>query len=152
MDERIRILDTDTLSLVQREHPLVVDRLKAVPRKQRGITVISLEEQLRGRLAQIAKAKGEEELRRAYMLLEQTHRGLCKIQKFAFDAKAQEKFKELKRAKIRIGTLDLRIAAIALSNNAILVTRNRQDFAKIPELDLEDWSIAVEPALPHEKR
>ncbi len=146
MDARVRILDTDTLSLVQREHPLVVGRLKALPRKQRAITVISLEEQLRGRLAQIAKAKREKELRRAYVLLEQTHRGLCKIHKFAFDANAPEKFNELKRAKFRIGTLDLRIAAIALSNKAILVTRNRQDFAKIPNLDLEDWSIADESA------
>lgn len=142
MDDRVRILDTDTLSLVQREHPLVVDRLKALPRKQRAITVISLQEQLHGRLAQIAKAKHEEELRRAYALLEQTHRGLCKIQKLAFDEEAQQLFNDLKKLKLRSGTLDLRIAAIVLSNNAILVTRNRQDFAKIPDLDLEDWSIA----------
>ncbi len=96
MDERFRILDTDTLSLVQREHPLVVSRLKLFARKQRAITVISLEEQLRDRLAQIAKARSEEQFRRAYFLLEQTHRGLCKIQKFSFDEEAQQHFIELK--------------------------------------------------------
>jgi len=141
MDERLRILDTDTLSLVQRDDPAVVNRLKALPPKQRGITVISVEEQMRGRLAQIAKAKGGEKLLPAYFLLEQTHRSLCKSQRFAFDVQAQQCFDELKRLKIRIGTMDLRIAAIVLANNAILVTRNRQDFSKIPNLEIEDWSI-----------
>jgi len=144
MDERIRILDTDTLSLAQRSHPAVVSRLKALQPKQRGITVISLEEQMRGRLAQIAQAKSNEQLLRAYDLLEQTHHGLCKIQRFAFDEKSRQRFDKLKQLKIRIGTLDLRIAAIALERNAVLVTRNRQDFAKIPDLIIEDWGLAEE--------
>jgi tRNA(fMet)-specific endonuclease VapC len=146
MNERLRILDTDTLSLAQRSHPLIVKRLKALPPKQRGITVISVEEQLRGRLAQITKAKSGDEFLRAYFLLEQTHRGLCKIQRFAFDDNAQQRFDQLKRQKIRIGTLDLRIAAIALENNAVLVTRNRQDFIKIPNLEIEDWAIPEKSA------
>jgi tRNA(fMet)-specific endonuclease VapC len=37
---------------------------------------------------------------------------------------------------------DLRIAEIALSNQTILVTRNYQDFSKIPNLCLEDWTIS----------
>lgn len=147
MDDRLRILDTDTLSLAQRSHPGVVNRLKVFSPKQRGITVISLEEQLRGRLAQIASAQSSEKLLNAYSLLEQTHRGLCKIQKFAFDEKAQLRFEQLKRLKLRIGTLDMRIAAIVLENNAILVTSNRQDFAKVPNLEIEDWSIAEGAAL-----
>lgn len=141
MDERLRILDTDMLSLAQRSHPLVVNRLKALPPKQRGITVITVEEQMRGRLAQIAKAKPGDKLLRAYFLLEQTHRGLCKIQRLAFDEKAEQRFDELKRQRIRIGTLDLRIAAIALEKNAVLVTCNQRDFAKVPGLEIEDWTI-----------
>ncbi|WP_363318236.1 hypothetical protein [Nostoc sp. NMS4] len=46
------------------------------------------------------------------------------------------------RQRIRIGTQDLRIPAITLSVNGILVTRNRKDFEKIPNLRLEDWTIS----------
>lgn len=36
-------------------------------------------------------------------------------------------------------TLDLLIAAIAIANNMVLVTRNTKDFADIPNLKLENW-------------
>jgi tRNA(fMet)-specific endonuclease VapC len=38
-----------------------------------------------------------------------------------------------------IGPYDLLIAGIALSNNLILVTRNSEEFRRVPELRIENW-------------
>ena len=58
-----------------------------------------------------------------------------------YDVEAQLRFAQLRRQQVRIGTQDLRIAAIALSKNATLVTRNTRDFAKVPGLHIVDWSL-----------
>ncbi|MEO0014345.1 MAG: hypothetical protein RLZZ535_2734 [Cyanobacteriota bacterium] len=34
---------------------------------------------------------------------------------------------------------DLRIASIALMQNAIIVTRNYKDFSQVPNLQLDNW-------------
>jgi tRNA(fMet)-specific endonuclease VapC len=53
---------------------------------------------------------------------------------------AAEEFQRLQKTRIRIGTMDLKIAAIALTSNATLLTRNLIDFRKVPDLKVEDWS------------
>jgi tRNA(fMet)-specific endonuclease VapC len=58
----------------------------------------------------------------------------------SYDEKAAAEFERPRQAKIRIGTMDLKIAAIALANNATLLTRNLSDFGKVPDLRAEDWS------------
>jgi tRNA(fMet)-specific endonuclease VapC len=45
----------------------------------------------------------------------------------------------LKAAKTRLGTMDLKIASIALANDAILLSRNVGDFQKVPGLQVVDW-------------
>lgn len=57
-----------------------------------------------------------------------------------FDADAAARFDDLKKAKINIGTNDLKIAAIALANDAVVLTRNTQHFGKVPNLRTEDWT------------
>ena len=59
----------------------------------------------------------------------------------AFDSLAADQLLHLKRARIRIGTMDLKIAAIALANDATLLTRNLSDFRKVPQLRAEDWTL-----------
>jgi tRNA(fMet)-specific endonuclease VapC len=46
----------------------------------------------------------------------------------------------LKKKGLIVGELDLLIAAIAISNNLILVSRNIKDFENIPDLTLESWT------------
>jgi tRNA(fMet)-specific endonuclease VapC len=57
-----------------------------------------------------------------------------------FEERAAIHFQDLKRAKIGVGTIDLRIAAVVLVHDATLVSRNAIDFERIPGLRVEDWT------------
>ncbi len=46
---------------------------------------------------------------------------------------------DLERQGTPIGPNDLLIAAIALANNAILVTHNSREFGRVARLKIEDW-------------
>jgi tRNA(fMet)-specific endonuclease VapC len=58
-----------------------------------------------------------------------------------FDAGAATVYDELESQRLQLAKMDARIAAIALSRNLILLTRNRRDFGKVAGLVLEDWTI-----------
>lgn len=64
----------------------------------------------------------------------------CSYSIVPYDAEAQARFEDIHRQKLRVGTMDLRIAAIALAKNAALLTRNVRDFRQVPGLRYEDWS------------
>jgi tRNA(fMet)-specific endonuclease VapC len=135
------ILDTDHISLFQREHPQVVARLSHINPNHRAVTIITVEEQIKGRLKVINDAKTVDSLGKAYVNFRKTLEFFNIIHVLDFDQEACNYYTELKPQKIRIGTQDLKIASIVLSQQAILVTRNRKDFEKIPNLLIEDWTI-----------
>jgi tRNA(fMet)-specific endonuclease VapC len=137
------ILDTDHVSLFQRGHPQIVKRLAEVAPTDISITVITLEEQIRGRFNMIRRAASSSELTLAYRNLHTTFNSLKTFEVMDFSPAASSIYSFLLKQKIKIGTQDLRIAAIALSINGILVTRNQRDFAKVPNLAIKDWSIIV---------
>ena len=56
-----------------------------------------------------------------------------------FDERAFAEYDRLRRSLRHIGTLDLKIAAIAIVHNATLLNRNSKDFGLIPNLQVEDW-------------
>jgi tRNA(fMet)-specific endonuclease VapC len=137
------ILDTDHLSLLQRGHSVVEQRIRNISVDDIAMTIISAEEQLYGRLNLIRRAKSPETLMCAYQWLQETLDDFKTANILDFNAQAISLYQELLNQKIRIGTQDLRIAAIALSVNGILITRNQRDFAKVPNLVFEDWSISM---------
>ena len=99
-----------------------------------------MEEQLRGRLLQIRNAADAASLTASYRRLREAVRELSAYVILPYDEAAHGHFTQLKSLKIRVGTQDLRIAAIALAQDCALVTRNTQDFQDIPRLTLADWS------------
>jgi tRNA(fMet)-specific endonuclease VapC len=46
---------------------------------------------------------------------------------------------QLKAAKVRVGTMDLKIASITLTNDATLLSRNLADYERVPNLKVLDW-------------
>jgi tRNA(fMet)-specific endonuclease VapC len=136
---QIYIFDTDHLSLYGRANPSLIARLQETKLKL-TTTVINVEEQLRGRLAQISEIKDGENKSIAYQLLTDTILMLSEFDILQYDAKAREVYQSLKMQRIRVGTQDLRIASIAIAYDGILLTRNRKDFEKIPNLMIEDWT------------
>ena len=136
------VLDSDLLSLYQRGDELLKRHLSQVPSEHAAISIISVEELLRGRLAQVRRAKHAHERVQAYYWLSKTLDFLCNFPVLQYDSRAEAYFQLFLERKIRIGIQDLKIAAIALSHNAILLTRNHRDFQHIPDLKCEDWSIS----------
>jgi len=137
------ILDTEHLSLIQRngqEGKRILTRLAAVKELEVAVTVITYEEQVRGRLNVLSKAKTLDEQVLAYQGLQQLAVDYQSIVMVPFSRTAALEHQRLRKAYPRLGNMDLKIAAIALTNNAILLTRNESDFGQIVELRTEDWS------------
>lgn len=57
-----------------------------------------------------------------------------------FDDAAAGRFDSLRKQRVRLATMDLRIAAIALVGGFTLLSRNLVDFQKVPGLVVEDWT------------
>ena len=136
------ILDSDHLSLHQRGHEILRTRLLRISPEKIGITVVSVEELFRGRLAQIRRAKEPDDRIRTYYWLLKTLDFLCGFKILTYDPHAEAHYQNLRARKIRVGTQDLKIAAITLSLDATIVTRNLRDFKQIPSLKIEDWSVS----------
>lgn len=136
------LLDTDHVSLHERGHPTLRMRLVAVPPEMVAVSVVTVEEMIRGRLAVLARRSGGERRVHAYAKFLETVLFFSSIPVVSFDLTCEERFQTLQGLRLRIGSQDLRIAATALVHQLIVVTRNRQDFERIPGLVLEDWSVA----------
>lgn len=147
------ILDTDCLSLLERqsgtEYLRLQSRLDELPSHEITTTIITYEEQMRGWLAYLSKLRSIDDQIWAYETLRMHFDYFKKLPLLDFDKKAADVFKELKANKVRIGTMDLKIASIAIANDAILPSRNLADFELVPDLAVQDWTLPIsEPKTP----
>ena len=137
------IFDTDHLSFVQRngqEGKQILAKMATINELVVAVTVITYEEQVRGRLNFLSKAKTLNEQIFAYQGLQQLALDYQSIIILPFDRAAALEHQRLRKAYPRLGNMDLKIAAISLINHAILLTRNKSDFGQVIELQIEDWS------------
>lgn len=137
------ILDTDHMSLLEWDSGSAArlrERLAECEEQDVATTVVNYEEQIRGWTAFIAKARSLDSQVEAYRRLRNHLDNYRQIPVLDFDEAAAAVYQRLRRAKIRVGAMDLKIAAIAISVDAILLSRNLSDFQKIPGLRCEDWS------------
>lgn len=132
------VLDTDAISLIQRGTGPRFQALSKVLDDSGDdvyVTVVSLDEQLHGAFREIAS--GDAAIRiRGYRRLRDVALDYAGRPMLDYDDKAESIFNRLKGMKGRPATKDLRIASIALSHDATLVTGNMKDFERIPLLKL----------------
>jgi tRNA(fMet)-specific endonuclease VapC len=139
------LLDTDHISFLQRrsgtEFTVLRVRLGQHSPQDFALSIVSFHEQVLGAHNFINRAQTNTDTIRGYTLLLETLRGFATAPVLPLDAVALSAFDELRQQRVRISTMDLRIAAIALSCNLVLLTRNIGDFSKVPNLKIEDWTI-----------
>lgn len=102
---QIYLLDTDHISLIQRGDAKASTRYAAVPNEQVAASVISYEEQLRGRLAVIQQVRIPEQLSTAYRRLREMHEFFCQIWVLDFDESASNIFAGLRQQHRCLGTM-----------------------------------------------
>jgi len=138
------LLDTDHIPLVHRKGEggrHIEERLANVPTDSVFVSIISYEEQTRGWCAELAGRRSFGQQEAIYSELARMLDLYCATPILHFDSASVSEFHRLWLLRLRVGTMDLKIAAIALANDAVLLTRNSSDFSRVPGLRIEDWAI-----------
>jgi tRNA(fMet)-specific endonuclease VapC len=139
------LLDTDHITILQRqsgrEYTKLAARIARVGLADLAFCIVSFQEQTLGCNAYVARARTAADLVRGYRMFDRVLSAYAAAVVLAFDTSAAAMFDALVSQRIRIATMDLRIAAIALSQGLTLLTRNSRDFSKVPGLVTEDWTI-----------
>jgi tRNA(fMet)-specific endonuclease VapC len=130
------VLDTDHLSILQQPQSPLAERLYQSMSHSVdadfATTVVSLEEQMRGWLAAINRQKNAHAQTPYYLRLAALNQFYCRWKILAFDKTSADQFASLKGSGVRIGTMDLKIASIAVVHGALLLTANARDFEQVP--------------------
>jgi tRNA(fMet)-specific endonuclease VapC len=137
------ILDTDHINILQNEgsgqYLTLTAKMAASSDQQFVTTVVTLEEQMRGWLALIHRSADIHRQVASYAKLNDLVDYFGRWTRLDFDDDCATRFEDLRRQKVRIGTMDLKIAATCLVHNSLLLSANVRDFEQVPDLRVEDW-------------
>lgn len=137
------ILDTDHVSLfLAGNKPIIAQVARHL--HDVAITVITVQELFNGWNGKLNDPRQANNLSNLYTKLWTTTEFFKVINILNFDKSAENCYMSLRKIskaldKKRIAK-DLRIATIALTQNAIVVTRNYKDFSQVPNLKIENWA------------
>jgi tRNA(fMet)-specific endonuclease VapC len=135
------ILDTDTLSNYCRGHANTVRAVDSRPPSEIAISVITIDEQLSGWYTLTRQAREPVDIARAYAMLGEAVVQLAEWPILPYTEAAIERASAFNKQRLNVRKMDLRIAAIALENDATVVTCNLRDFERVLGLRVEDWSV-----------
>lgn len=135
------VLDTNHFSELGRDS-MIGRRLQRRLDEARGrsaLTVITIEESMKGWLARLHPQLQQDRGIEAYARFQQGVLCFAEWLILPWTAAAADIFDVFRFHRIRIGTLDLRITSITLACDATLLTRNLADFRQVPGLKAENW-------------
>jgi tRNA(fMet)-specific endonuclease VapC len=139
------LLDTDHLSILQRQvgedYSNLTKRMAQHSISDFAISVVTFHEQMLGSHAYINRSRSLDQVVKGYEIMARIVSDFKVLPVVSFDASAATAYAELESQRIQLAKMDARVAAIALSRNLILLTRNHQDFSKVAGLVLEDWTV-----------
>ena len=129
------MLDTNTCIYIIKRKPLeVIERFKRTEISQIGISSITLSELQYG----VSKSSRPEQNQMALAQF------VAPLEILPFEEEAAQYYGDLRvhleRQGTPIGSLDMLIAAHALSVACTLVTNNEKEFGRIPSLKIENWA------------
>lgn len=137
------LLDTDHLNVMQigkgPQYNALAAHMDVSTDQHFATTVITYEEHMRGWLAGVRRTDDVAQQIAPYDQLIRLVRFYQAWEIVRFDTAAVEQFNNLRKQRVRIGTMDLKIASIALANNATLLSANTRDFDQVSSLQLENW-------------
>jgi tRNA(fMet)-specific endonuclease VapC len=138
------VLDTDHLSALEWEASAttqrLLERLSRIAPDEAATTIINFEEQMRGWLAYLSRARTLTQQVEAYRRLKKHLDNYRATIVLDFNIRAATEFQRLRKRYRTLGAMDLKIAAIVLANDATLLSRNLVDFGRITGLKVEDWT------------
>lgn len=136
------ILDTDHVSLILQDSPQVIAN---AAKHEISVTIVTVQELFNGWVGRINDPSLVHNLPALYSKLWTTVKYLQTIEVLDFTPEADTCLKKLLKDNppLRKNRLekDMRIAAIALSIGATVITRNKRDFGQVPGLSIEDWTL-----------